>query len=125
MKPKEDERKRHLLAALLTAGALAAAPAIARQTQQTQKETIPIQLPTKQVMGIQQKLHQQNLYTGPTDGNWGLETQAAVENFQKKGSLPPTGKLDPQTLSKLDVNLSSGSGSSSSGSSSSQGSGCR
>lgn len=110
--------KRHLLAALLTAGALAAAPAIAQQTQQ--KETVPLQVPSKQVTELQQKLHQQNLYTGPIDGNWGPETQAAVKNFQKKEGLTETGKLDQQTMSKLGLDLSSGGSSASSGSGSSQ-----
>ncbi len=109
---------RRFLAAFFAAGALAAAPALAQQSQP--KETVPIQLPAKQVIQLQQKLHQEGLYTGPVDGKWGPETQAAVRNFQTKENLPVTGQLDPQTMSKLGINVSSGSSSSTSGSGSSQ-----
>lgn len=117
--------KRHLLAALLAAGALASAPALAQQTPQSaqptqSRESVPFQLTTQQITQLQQKLHQQNLYNGPTDGNWGPETQAAVQSFQRKESLPATGKLDAQTMAKLDLNLTPGGGSTTSGSGSSQ-----
>ncbi len=102
--------KRRFLAAFFAAGALAAAPALAQQSQP--KETVPVQLPAKQVIQLQQKLHQEGLYTGPVDGKWGPDTQAAVRSFQTKENLPVTGQLDPQTMSKLGVNATSGSSSS-------------
>ncbi|MGD9616477.1 MAG: peptidoglycan-binding protein [Alphaproteobacteria bacterium] len=116
---------RHFLAALLAAGALATAPAIAQQTSQssqpTQTETVPVQLTTQQIMRVQQKLHEQNLYTGATDGLWGSSTQTAVKNFQRKEQLPVTGQLDTQTMARLGLGTGSG-GSGTSGSGGSQGS---
>jgi peptidoglycan hydrolase-like protein with peptidoglycan-binding domain len=115
---------RHLLAALLAAGALATAPAIAQQTSQSTQPTqsgeiSPLQLSKQQITQLQQKLHQQNLYSGPTDGKWGPEIQAAVESFQKKENLPATGKLDTQTMAKLGLNMGSGGASAITGSGSS------
>lgn len=106
---------RGVLAAFLAAGVLAAAPAFAQPAQQ--QETVPVQMSSKQVMNLQQKLKQQGFYNGQIDGNWGPETQTAVKDFQKKEDLPVTGQLDPQTMQKLGIQMNEGSsGSSSSGS---------
>lgn len=116
---------RTLLTTILTGCVLAAAPAIAQQSQnqesqmiQNQKVVVPLQVETKQVMQLQQKLNQDGFSAGPVNGLWDRETSAAVHNFQVSKGLEPSGQLDQKTLSALGVQLMSSSGSSSSGSSS-------
>ena len=108
---------RGVLAAFLAAGVLATAPAFAQPAQQ--QETVPVQMSSKQVTDLQQKLKQQGFYNGQIDGKWGPETQTAVKDFQKKQDLPATGQLDPQTMQKLGIQMNEGSTSGNSGSSSS------
>ena len=40
-------------------------------------------------------------YTGPVNGQWTPETEAAVKAYQQAQNLPPTGKIDPATLDAL------------------------
>ena len=113
---------RGVLAAFLAAGVLATAPAFAQPAQQ--QETVPVQMSSKQVTDLQQKLKQQGFYNGQIDGKWGPETQTAVKDFQKKEDLPVTGQLDPQTMQKLGIQMNEGTtGSSTSGNSGSSSSG--
>lgn len=95
---------RSILAAFLVSTALTASPVLA---QQSQTETVPLQVKTQTVMQVQQKLNKEGFDAGNADGNWGPQTAEAVKNFQQKNDLPQTGQLDQQTLSKLGINLSS------------------
>ena len=104
---------RSILAAFVVSTALTASPVLA---QQSQTETVPLQVKAQTVMQVQQKLNKEGFDAGNADGNWGPQTAEAVKNFQRKNDLPQTGQLDQQTLSKLGINLSSsGSSGSSSG----------
>ncbi len=52
---------------------------------------------------VQQTLQQQGLYHANVDGVWGPRTEAAVQGFQQKNNINPTGQLDPQTLASLNI----------------------
>jgi len=52
-------------------------------------------------MQIQQKLRDEELYSGAIDGIMGPETWEALMKFQSSSRLPKTGKLDPVTLDAL------------------------
>ena len=102
-----------ILSAFVVSAALTASPVAA---QQSQTETVPLQMKIQTVMQVQQKLNKEGFDAGHADGNWGPQTAEAVKNFQQKNNLPQTGELDQQTLSKLGINMpSSGSSSGSSG----------
>ncbi len=89
---------------------------------QQQKVVVPVQVETKQVMALQQKLNKEGFAAGPVNGLWDRETSAAVHNFQVSKGLEPSGQLDQETLSALDVNLMPSSQSGSSSQSASSGS---
>lgn len=110
-----------LLGGMLVAGPALTARAQGQQSQdqsdpamKSQSETVPMQLQSgqttvqitsSQVMEIQQKLEQQGFSAGPANGRWSSATAAAIRDFQVKNNLQPTGELDPETLSRLGVQL--------------------
>jgi len=49
------------------------------------------------VRDVQAFLNQQNLYPNAPDGIYGLQTQAAVRQFQQSQNLPVDGIIGPQT----------------------------
>jgi surface antigen len=56
------------------------------------------------VLQVQQRLHDLGFYVRDNiDGNWGPHTAQAVKNFQTSKGLRPTGALDLDTLSALDL----------------------
>jgi len=57
----------------------------------------------KTVAKAQKTLNDRGFRTGGVDGHMGPQTQAALVSFQRGEKLPPTGKLDRQTLIKLGV----------------------
>lgn len=57
----------------------------------------------EEVKLIQTKLKENGLYNGTIDGIFGIQTQKAVKEFQKKNNLTPDGIAGPQTLSKLNI----------------------
>ncbi len=57
----------------------------------------------EEVKSIQTKLKENGLYNGTIDGIFGIQTQKAVKEFQKKNNLNPDGIAGPQTLSKLNI----------------------
>lgn len=65
-----------------------------------------------QIREAQQKLQQDNLYSGKIDGIMGGETEQALRQYQKKNGLPETAKLDQQTVNSLLVTGSQSQGSS-------------
>ena len=65
----------------------------------------------KTVAQVQKTLNDRGFRTGGVDGRMGPQTQAAIVNFQRSEKLPPTGKLDHQTLVKLGVQDADGTAS--------------
>jgi hypothetical protein len=55
------------------------------------------------VRQVQTALRQLGYYHGQVDGQFGSNTQAALQSYQLKSSRPATGLLDRQTLSQLGV----------------------
>lgn len=53
------------------------------------------------VRTVQEALKEKGHYTGPIDGQWGAETQAALREFQQSSGLDATGQLDPETRKQL------------------------
>ena len=60
---------------------------------------------------VQERLQQQGIYRGRVDGVWGPGTEAAVRSYQQQHNLNPTGKLDVDTLSSLNLGTSQNYGS--------------
>lgn len=56
-----------------------------------------------EVKEVQQKLKTAGLYQGQIDGIDGPETKQALQQFQKQNGLHQTGRLDHQTLAKLNI----------------------
>jgi len=83
-------RVRTLLAGVVIAVAMAAAPA-----------TIASSGRNPQVAGLQVALRAQGLYKGPIDAISGPETVAAVRAFQRSEGLPVTGLADSRTRAAL------------------------
>ena len=48
-------------------------------------------------------LRDSGYYAGPLDGIMGPEERRAIWNFQRARKLPPTGRLDRQTVAELGV----------------------
>ena len=56
------------------------------------------------VFKVQQRLHDLGFYVRDNiDGQWGPNTATAVKNFQRSKGMSPTGQLDLQTLTALDL----------------------
>jgi surface antigen len=56
------------------------------------------------IIKVQQRLRELGFYVRDNiDGKWGPRTAAAVGNFQRSKGLKPTGQLDLETLSALDL----------------------
>jgi len=56
------------------------------------------------VLKVQQRLRDQGFYVRDNiDGQWGPATAAAVKNFQRSKGMNPTGQLDIDTLTALDL----------------------
>ncbi|HEX7967993.1 MAG TPA: RT0821/Lpp0805 family surface protein [Stellaceae bacterium] len=56
------------------------------------------------VLKVQQRLHELGFYVRDNiDGQWGPATATAVKNFQRTKGLSPTGQIDLQTLTALDL----------------------
>jgi len=56
------------------------------------------------VMAVQQRLKQNGAYAGPTDGVWGPESAAALQQFQRANGLQVTGQLNQATVATLGLN---------------------
>jgi peptidoglycan hydrolase-like protein with peptidoglycan-binding domain len=63
-------------------------------------------LARRQIRRVQQALDKNGFGVGRADGVWGASTQAALQNFQTSKGLPPSGQIDQQTLSALNLNPS-------------------
>ena len=56
------------------------------------------------VMAVQQRLKQNGAYGGLTDGVWGPDSAAALEQFQRAHGLQVTGQLNQATVATLGLN---------------------
>ena len=56
------------------------------------------------VMAVQQRLKQNGAYGGRTDGVWGPDSAAALEQFQRAHGLQVTGQLNQATVATLGLN---------------------
>ncbi len=52
---------------------------------------------------IQQALADAGYFDGPVDGLWSKSSVQALQNFQSAHGLEPTGKIDAQTLIRLNL----------------------
>lgn len=64
-------------------------------------EVAPVDVQRQAVVGAQSRLAQQGYYRGPIDGAFGPGTILALRTFQTRFALPPSGRLDMETLAAL------------------------
>lgn len=57
--------------------------------------------PVDQITGVQARLNNLGYSCGTVDGIAGHKTEQALKRFQRKVGLEPTGKIDPQTCTRL------------------------
>jgi hypothetical protein len=60
---------------------------------------------TRGRMELQSKLAQAGYYTGEPNGQWDTNTIEALKKFQGANNLPITGRLDPETIRKLGIDI--------------------
>lgn len=63
----------------------------------------PVKVDADTIKAAQSELHARGYNPGPQDGVMGPETRAAVDKFQTDQRISRTGRLDADTLSKLNV----------------------
>ena len=96
---------------LAAACVLAAAPALAQQSQGRQSQGRPgltqgqLAQERNVLTAAQRRLQQLGYHTAPS-GKWNADTSNAVELFQSDHGLRPTGEVDLQTLAALGVDVS-------------------
>lgn len=90
---------------ILLASLLGAAPAVAQTTAPATPPalTYTYRLGPQAAQMVQERLHQQGLYTGGMQGIWGPDSQAALERFQQTHGLQVTGQLNQATLATLGI----------------------
>ncbi len=67
----------------------------------------PTALDRQQVEMVQQALDKSGFSVGRVDGVWGPETEAALQKFQQSKNMGMSdGRLDPETLSALQLDAS-------------------
>lgn len=76
-------------------------PATTGRFDGTPFEVAPLDVQRQAVMGAQSRLAQQGYYRGPIDGAFGPGTVSALRTFQTRFALPPSGRLDMETLAAL------------------------
>jgi peptidoglycan hydrolase-like protein with peptidoglycan-binding domain len=58
-------------------------------------------LPPEAVQSVQERLRQSRTFGGAIDGIWGLDSQSALERFQRSHQLQVTGQLNEATAATL------------------------
>jgi peptidoglycan hydrolase-like protein with peptidoglycan-binding domain len=77
----------------------------ASTSAQTTKKA-PVFRPTKdQIIQVQLKLKEQQLYSGDATGKYNDPTRAGIKGFQKDNGLKETGTLNRATLEKFEIEL--------------------
>jgi peptidoglycan hydrolase-like protein with peptidoglycan-binding domain len=69
----------------------------------TPYETAPPQVQRSVVVSAQSTLARRGLYRGPIDGIYGPNMQFSLRAYQSRVGLPPTGRLDLDTLAALEL----------------------
>ena len=64
-------------------------------------QSAPLRVNRRMIAGAQYQLMSRGYYRGRVDGKYGSRTAFAVRAFQSSAGLPPTGRLDMQTLEAL------------------------
>jgi peptidoglycan hydrolase-like protein with peptidoglycan-binding domain len=64
-------------------------------------QSAPLRLNRRIIAGAQYQLISRGYYSGRADGNYGSRTALAVRAFQSSAGLPPTGRLDMETVKAL------------------------
>jgi peptidoglycan hydrolase-like protein with peptidoglycan-binding domain len=64
-------------------------------------QSAPLRVNRRIIAGAQYELMSRGYYRGRVDGKYGRETAFALRGFQSSAGLPPTGRLDTQTLDAL------------------------
>jgi peptidoglycan hydrolase-like protein with peptidoglycan-binding domain len=64
-------------------------------------QSAPLRMNRRVIAGAQYQLMTRGYYRGRVDGKYGSQTAFAVRAFQSRAGLPPTGRLDMQTLDAL------------------------
>ena len=64
-------------------------------------QSVPIRVNRRIIAGTQYQLMSRGYYRGRVDGNYGSRTAFAVRAFQSSAGLPPTGRLDIETVKAL------------------------
>jgi peptidoglycan hydrolase-like protein with peptidoglycan-binding domain len=64
-------------------------------------QSAPIRVNRRIIAAAQYQLMSRGYYRGRVDGNYGSRTTLAVRAFQSSAGLPPTGRLDMETLQAL------------------------
>jgi len=64
-------------------------------------QSAPLRVNRRIIAGAQYQLMSRGYYRGRVDGKYGSRTGFAVRAFQSSAGLPPTGRLDMQTLDAL------------------------
>jgi peptidoglycan hydrolase-like protein with peptidoglycan-binding domain len=64
-------------------------------------QSAPIRVNRRIIAGSEHQLMSRGYYRGRVDGNYGRQMAFALRAFQSSAGLPPTGRLDMQTLDEL------------------------
>jgi peptidoglycan hydrolase-like protein with peptidoglycan-binding domain len=64
-------------------------------------QSAPLRVNRRIIAGAQYQLMSRGYYRGRVDGKYGRQTAFAVRAFQSNAGIPPTGRLDMQTLDAL------------------------
>ena len=77
------------------------------QSEDSQQQSASAQQSQSQnsdlVKQAQEKLNANGKDVGPSDGQLGPKTQAALKEFQQENGLQETGQLDQETIAALDL----------------------
>jgi peptidoglycan hydrolase-like protein with peptidoglycan-binding domain len=77
-----------------------------QQQAAAQKTIAPSSLSGTQIRRVQTALNNDGFKVGRTDGVWGPQTRAALENFQKSKGMTNNGQLNQNTMAALGVTVS-------------------
>jgi peptidoglycan hydrolase-like protein with peptidoglycan-binding domain len=64
-------------------------------------QSAPFRLNRRIIAGAQYQLMSRGYFSGRVDGRWGARTAFALRAFQSSAGLPPTGRLDIETVKAL------------------------